>query len=106
MIWQKRMRPVATLKDKAKFASEATGFTIQDCLEVLRAAEDFDYIELSKGNSIKYGKLFTLQPVKVAKRKRYDVYHKRVVTVASHWVLKTKTHKRARVAISKIKPQD
>jgi hypothetical protein len=92
MIWQGKIRMVKKLTDKAKYISEMTGFTIKDCMEVLKHAEDFDAQALTQGEPIKFGKLFTVYPTPVASRRRYNVYTHEYGESKAHYKLKIKVH--------------
>lgn len=93
MIWQGKIRMVKKLTDKAKYISEMTGFTIKDCMEVLKRAEDFDAQALTKGEPIKFGKLFTIYPTLVSPRRRYNVYTHEYGNTEAHYKLRVKVHR-------------
>lgn len=81
------------IKDKAHFIHELTGYTVQDCLAVLKAGEAFDMQAFRNNKAVKYGKLFTIEPYKVEPRNRYDINTKQVIPSRSHYTLRVKVHK-------------
>ena len=84
------------LRDKARFVHNLTGYTVQDCFAVLQAAEAYDVKALRDKTSIKYGKLFTVEPYLMPTRKRYDINKGEVVTNDNHYGLRIRVHKLGR----------
>lgn len=92
--------------DKARFIKDYTGFDIQDCLTVLEASELYDLNKLLAGESIKYGKLFMLEPRKVKGRKRYDINNKKVAYVPSHYALRARPLIHAQEALKRLAEEE
>lgn len=82
-----------TLRDKARFIQKVTGYTVKDSLAVLQAAEAFDMYAFRNHKSIKYGRLFTVEPYKIPERNRYDINSGTVLPSKSHYGVRLKLHK-------------
>lgn len=67
---------------------KAPHFYIKDIQEIIEAEQEVWREQLSKGNTIKYGKLYQFFPVKKEPRKHYDGIHKRVITLPKRYLIK------------------
>lgn len=67
---------------------KAPHFYIKDIQEIIEAEQEVWREQLSKGNTIKYGKLYQFSPVKKEPRKHYDGIHKRVITLPKRYLIK------------------
>lgn len=86
----------ATLIDKARFIHQQTGFAIKDCLEVLRSAQTFDSNMIMEGQTLKYGKLFSVVPTKIPATNKYDLNNHEMRIVPEHYKLMIREHRLAK----------
>ena len=93
---------VNNLVDKAHFIHDYTGFDIQDCLAVLEAGELYDTNKIVSGESVKYGKLFILEPYLVKGRNRYDINTGKNVYTKKHHGLRVRALIRAQEALKEL----
>lgn len=94
-----------TVRDKARFVHELTGYTMKDCLVVLQAAEAFDMQAFRNNEAVKYGKLFTVEPYKIPERNRYDINTQKVAVSRSHYALRVKLHKMGEEVLDEIEDE-
>ena len=67
---------------------KAPRFYIKDIQEIIEAEQEVWYEELSKGNTIKYGKLYKFLPIEKEPRKHYDGIHKKVINLPKRYSIK------------------
>lgn len=90
----------ANLIDKARFINKQTGFAIKDCMEVLKSAQMFDSNMIMAGEPIKYGKLFTIKPVKIPATNKYDLNNHKMRVVPEHYRLSLTEHNLAKECLN------
>lgn len=87
------------MRDRARFISELTGYTINDCLTMIRASNEFDLISLGNKEPILFGSAFTVTPIKRETRKRYNINTGEAQEEPEHYQLKVTLHKAGREAL-------
>ena len=67
---------------------KAPRFYIKDIQEIIEAEQEVWKEQLSKGNTIKYGKLYKFLPIEKEPRKHYDGIHKKVINLPKRYSIK------------------
>lgn len=99
------MADSAILK-RAKFIHKQTGYSVDDCMKMLRASEVYDTNQLLAGKPIKYGSLFTVLPVLAKPRHRYDINTGTKGYSKPKYKLKVRTHQIAQECLDLLIKKD